>query len=624
MLHEQWIEAYSILTTLGEQYPDEKRVWILLSEVCMQLEDMRGHQRTLENWLRLDPENGDVLYGLGAVYVLNQHPMLALEMFRRALKCELDDEQTAHIEEGMPVLEAFAQEAEANFAGIGDDWRELAVLHERGQAYLEEGEYAKARAAEEQVLAQAPDFVSAKNNLSLISWLEGDVEGAIATAKSVLETASNNIHALSNLVRFHVIAGDEAAAQRYAKALKDTAEEDAWNGWTKQVEGLSYLGDDEGVVEIYERWLKADSEIEQSDPFFNHLVAVALSRCDRLPEARRHWLAVIQSPSPLLTIAQQNLRETNLSIGERHGAWPFNLKEWLLPKTSEDFEQIMNLFKRTQNAGKLARSMSAFFDEHPEFVQQIPRILERGGPQGQTFLVLTSEQIDHPALLSAIKDFALSKNGPDSLRNQAATNAVEAGLMPIGESMTIWINGEWREVQRLVYEIYQEPETHNHSDAVVDLLTEALPLIYERNKKSMQKAEKLLKEALALEPDAPDVQFNLASAYLQQGKILKGEALIQEIHKRCPDYLFARVAIANFNIDAGNYSQAEALLEPLQKQVRFHTSEFDALMDTRIKLSMERKRYDVAGGWVSMWAQEAPEHPRVAYWRSHLALLQES
>ena len=50
--------------------------------------------------------------------------------------------------------------------------------------------------------------MSARNNLSLISWLEGKVDEAIATAKAVLEDYPDNIHALSNLVHYLVVRGD--------------------------------------------------------------------------------------------------------------------------------------------------------------------------------------------------------------------------------------------------------------------------------------------------------------------------------------------------------------------------------------------------------------------------------
>jgi tetratricopeptide (TPR) repeat protein len=84
-----------------------------------------------------------------------------------------------------------------------NDW-ETALLHEKGQAALESGDYATAREAESKVLSQNPNFLSAHNNLSLVDWFEGNPEAAIATAQAVLEDHPDNIHALSNLVRFFV------------------------------------------------------------------------------------------------------------------------------------------------------------------------------------------------------------------------------------------------------------------------------------------------------------------------------------------------------------------------------------------------------------------------------------
>lgn len=644
MVKGEWRSAYGLLQTLGEQYPTEKRVWMALSDVCRELEDFHGVQFALERWVWLEPREANALYALGATYMVNQHLLLALKTFRQALAAQPDHEEAEAIQEIMPGLEAIADEARKQYSSEKDDsensdlenedWWDLAILHERGQVSLEAGDYDQAKTAETEVLRQKPDYPPAQNNLSLIAWMTGEAEQAISTAKSVLDHSPNNIHALSNLVRFYVVSGDEAAAREYAKKLKQVSVgEDAWKGWAKKLEGLSYLGDDEGALEVYEQWVHAGdddaeegagtgegAEIERSDPLFNHLAAVALSRCDRLADAQKHWTMAAKGSGRIASIAQQNLKESRLPIGERHGAWPFLLTEWLLPKANEEFQQILETFNRTHSSRKMERAMQAFFDNNPVFIQLIPRILERGGPEGQTFLVISAGNIDKLELKTAIKDFALGQNGSDQLRQQASSVAVEAGLIPRNEKVTIWVNGEWQEVTQLSFEIYEEAKDYEHAPAVKELQTEAVLLLREQNDLAAQEAETFLKEALEVEPDAPDLQFNLAAAYLQQGKTLQGEALIQKIHKQSPDYLFARTALAKFNIDNNNYKAARDLLEPLQEQTRFHVSEFDTLMDVRVMLAMAQHSYGAAETWLNLWEQQAPEHPRVMFWRSRLAL----
>lgn len=617
LAREQWGKAHKILSELGKQYPNEKKIWTWLSAVCFELEDMQGYQRACEHWVELEPNNGEVLLSLGFAYLRNFHPLLALTMFRRALETPLNSEQIADINKQIPLLEKFAEEAKANFTPDTEDWWELALRHEQGQAYLEEGEYEKAREAEQKVLDSQPNFVPARNNLSLIYWMAENPDSAIATAKSVLETESNNIHALSNLVRFFAQLGDDVAAQPYAARLKTDENPNSWNSWTKKIEGLSFLGDDEGIVEVYEQWQKEGTQVEKTDPYFNHLVAVALARCDRLEGAKKHWDIALSTPSSKRAIAQQNRHDLRRPVGQRHGAWPFSLTEWFPPKTVKAFRQIFSSLNQGHNARKLESTLKTFFDQHPIFLKRLPRILERGGPEGQTFLVSVAEHMHHPELIAAIKDFALGQNGTDQLRTQAAMHAVKAGVLG-KENVRMWQGGQWREIMLMAYEIYNEPEKSKHSKKVASWLEQSVLLLREQSKAAAQEAEELLQKAIAAEPEAPDVMFNLAAAQLYLGRELEAKALIHQVHERFPDYLFARTTLAKFHTQNRDFEAAEALLAPLRKLDRFHATEFDALMDAQIELEVAKKNYQGAQTWIDMWAGAAPHHPQIARWESRI------
>ena len=62
-------------------------------------------------------------------------------------------------------------------------------------------------------------------------------------------------------------------------------------------------------------------------------------------------------------------------------------------------------------------------------MKQVPRILEWGGPEGQSFMVTMAETLQHPEFMAAIKDFARGQNGTDQLRNQAMMHLLKAGLV---------------------------------------------------------------------------------------------------------------------------------------------------------------------------------------------------
>ncbi|MCC5898888.1 MAG: tetratricopeptide repeat protein [Phormidium sp. BM_Day4_Bin.17] len=134
-------------------------------------------------------------------------------------------------------------------------------------------------------------------------------------------------------------------------------------------------------------------------------------------------------------------------------------------------------------------------------------------------------------------------------------------------------------------------------------------------------AETLLKEALEIEPDAPDLYNNLAIAYILQGRRAEADRLIDESFERFPDYLFARCAKAKRYIREGDIEAAEALITPVLSRDRFHTSEFNAFADVYLHLLVEQDQLDKARGWLQMWDGIGSDHPGLTYWKKRLAQL---
>ena len=73
---------------------------------------------------------------------------------------------------------------------------------------MEQGRYAEGISLEERILVRVPTFAAALNNISLMLFIQGQLEEATTTAQRVLEECDpENFHALSNLVRFLCTAG---------------------------------------------------------------------------------------------------------------------------------------------------------------------------------------------------------------------------------------------------------------------------------------------------------------------------------------------------------------------------------------------------------------------------------
>lgn len=611
---ENWQGALGILVPLSQQCPEERSVWEFLFDASFEGGDMRLYQKACERLFEITG-SGDYAYSLGGAYLHNMHPLMALYIWRQALTLDPKNQIAAEVRKTIKRLEPIEKEALANLGLTAPEGLEIARQHERGQVYLEQGEYREARQAEEAVLESDPDFIPARNNLSLISWMEKDGDLAIATAQEVLDREPDNIHALSNLIHFRVLCGNVDAAKPYADRLK-ASHADAWDGWTKKVEGLSYLADDAGVVEVWQQAQATQIESSAASAQFYHLSAVALARMGEEKKAIAQWKKAL-ARNPGMPIAKENLKDIRQPIGQRHGAWPFAWRQWLMPDTTEKLQKLMMTNVNAKKVDKLIDKFRAFFEGHSDFVAMLPRLLERGGPAGQDFLVSTIQQLKTPELLAIIKDFALGQSGTDNMRLEAAQLAEEANLMPSG-TVSLWMGGEWRDMMLKTFTFYEEPPSR-HSKEVEQLAEPAFLLIQQDGKQQAIEAEGLLREAIALTTEeAPDLMNNLAIALLQQGRDDEANELIHDIVVRYPDYIFASVSIARQYLADGDLEAAEEILKPFLSRDRFHVMEFGSFSVAYIGLLVEKKQQDAARSWFDVWEKVYPTDPNLAYWRSRL------
>jgi len=151
-----------------------------------------------------------------------------------------------------------------------------------------------------------------------------------------------------------------------------------------------------------------------------------------------------------------------------------------------------------------------------------------------------------------------------------------------------------------------------HSPAVDRILDQAMPLL---RAGEGQAAERLYRQALELEPDKPDLHNNLAASLSLQGRQAEALALIEQLHQRYPDYLFARAALARAAMLQGNLDRAVELLEPLYERRKFHVSEFDSLCATQIDLLLLQNDSLSAQTWFDMWEDCNPQNPKLDPYR---------
>lgn len=610
--HRERPEAFDELQKLAQRYPGEPEVWIRLFNTAADLKDDRTLLMAARQLVRLRPRDPDIVLGLAGAYMSNIFPALAMQTLRDFLARWPDHPKAAHTRETIAEMQSRMQ---AEWEGIlpPDRAEELAVLHEQAQVELNEGRYAEMRRLADQVLAEVPRFPAPLNNISLSYFLEGRLGEAVAAARRALEIDADNFHALANLIHYLCLLGQLDEARSLAERLQ-VVQSNRVDVWLKKAEALSFLGDDEGVLDVFRQAEQVGMLAHPfADPSLIHLAAAAAARLGNEAEARKLWERALKV-APGFALARENLDDLKHPVGVRNGPWALSLGNWLPRGYVEELERLLKPATRQKKGKAVEQAARQFLQNHPEMNSLVSVLLTRGDPEGRQFALHLARMAETPEMLAALEEFALGQAGPDKLRIEAAQALAEAGRLPRGKPVKMWSKGKQTELLLMACEITTEPQGRLPNPAQ-KLLEKA---VYALRDGDPDKAEPLLRQALAQLPDHPSLLNNLAAVYSMRGDNKQAEAVTRQIVERNSDYLFGRCSMAQLATLKGNYDEADKWLDPVMEQPRLHITEFSAICQARVRLELARGRRDSAKSWLDLWAGVEPDHPDIEYWREEI------
>jgi tetratricopeptide (TPR) repeat protein len=349
---------------------------------------------------------------------------------------------------------------------------------------------------------------------------------------------------------------------------------------------------------VYDRIAESPDDADPVGPMTHHLAGAAAQRLGLDDAAQRYWKEALRL-APDFSLTKDNLEDLKRPIGERNGPWSFTLVHWIDAATLREGAKLL--------AAPDSPGPEGVLQQYPCLELLAPILLERGDEPSRLFAITLAKAARTPALLAALREFALSKHGTDEMRLVAASAAAEAGLIESGKQR-MWLRGEWTEATALGFEIYHEPTPRTYSEEVLRLAERAMEAIYVNPARAVE----LLKQALRMAPDAPDLLNNLANAYRLQGRPAEADALILDLRARFPDYFFGIVGVSHILRGEGRLDEAEELLKPLTATDRMHISEFTALAQAQVELLMAREDPGTARHWYDMWRRVSPDHPGLA------------
>ncbi len=609
-------KAARLLEEFDRRHPGFVPVLETLADAYYELQDMHGYEWACYRLLQVDDSNVDAALALGGAYIANFRPALAIRVLEYILRRWPDHERAAEARQTLDQL-YIGLHSEMEELGLAEaEALELAVLNEQVRLFLEHGRLPQGKQVAEKLLKSYPDFVPAINNLSQIYAQQGDTRRAIELCRRVLAIEPDNVHALSNLTRMSFVSGQPEEAAAMAERLK-ASQAPAIDFWTKKAEAFSILGDDRAVLDLYEQAKKAGAlKPPEASPLFLHLAAVAHWNQGKEIEARRLWQRALDL-QPGFELAQQQLDDLKQPPGHRCGPWGMPLAVWITGGTIRELSNTLEKAARRKQDSAVQAAAGQFLDRHPELIFLAPHMLQRSDPLSIDFAINLAGMSHHPDLLAALEEFIRGQRGRDKQRMNAAQALSEAGLLPSGTTR-MWMAGEWRDILFLSFEITPEPDSPNFSSEVQQLYEEAYDALQDDEP---QKAQRLLEQAVALEPDSPSLLNNLAKAFDMQGEEEKAHAMLQDIHRRFPDYTFGIISMAHMAMQVGDVDKARDLLNGLMQRKRLHYSEYEVLCMAQIELCLAEKNKDAARSWFETWERVDPENPKLEMYRLRVGLV---
>jgi tetratricopeptide (TPR) repeat protein len=461
--------------------------------------------------------------------------------------------------------------------------------------YIKEGLPLSLQAAKKLPHAPAP-----RNNISLSYAVQGKLDQAVALAQEVLEDHPLNIHARCNLAAFLVRLGRDDEARPILDALRAEAPENP-DHWGKIVDAFAHAGDETGVIEVFTRATHALKAAEHDDALSGvaqHLAAVAYARQGNLPEAQRLWQAARQH-SPSLDLIWENMTDARHPTGEQNGAWYFAFNQWV---THEWIQRLERAFSIGVKRGDLAakHEVEKALNAIPELAVALAILLDRGDPVGRKLALHVAAH--YP--LRGLREFALGQIGTDAQRWEAARYASEHGLIDTSKPVTLYVQGEPRDLMLLGFEIHDEWPEDDLTPEIDAYMTASLEAL-QAGDIAGSLAE--IEAGLQVIPNNKVLLNQKRIGLNQLGREAEADALTRQVFDMHPDYLFARCAMARLLAREGNPDEAEQLITPLLQRQRLHHAEFNAVAAAQIDIHQAAGRIDAARSWLQMWQQADPD-----------------
>lgn len=597
-------EALRELLPLNEKYPHNQDILGLLAFTYQDLQNDSGYLYTMLQLEQLNSNNENYKISVADAYLQNGFPALALQKCRKIITRWPNNTHASEIHSIIQKLELIISDSSSKLGFSLEPGLDFFSKHEEIQVLMSQGNFKRAKQLAQELIELRPEFSPALNNLSKISWLEGNLIDAIELSKKVLTYLPENVHALSSLIIYLFVIGEKSKLPTLTKRLMESKVL-ATDHWLKKVSALCLIGEDEKVRQLLEQ-AKSAKEDKHIDGTFWHWCAVSEYRLGNIPKARTYWKKCLKL-APYFNLAADNLEEFKKSPSDRVCPQVFGIETWFSAKLSEDLASIVESNSKKKESEYFKSKLELFFSDHPETLNFIPTVMTAGSTLIREFaLDLVTLACDQKTL-NWLKTFAEGKDGPDYLRLKAAQILAKQGVYKTGKKVKVWSKGKQIQVILFGFEIeFDAKEKNRLNPQALRLSEKAIAALREHDGAV---AEDHIRQAIKIQPNEPSLLNNLAVSLNMQGKKSEAETIADQIEKQYPDYFFGQMYSARKAILFGYYNKAQKILDGLINRKTLHITEFSALCSCQIDLFLATDKYQSAISWYDIWKKISPEDP---------------
>jgi len=464
---------------------------------------------------------------------------------------------------------------------------------ERGQIELHQNNFPASIAASRRAIESLGDWPPSHNNLSLALFWDGQPEEAIAVVQRTLSSHPDNVHALGNGIRFLTWNGrkDEARAL-WPRLEKITPQNHDIR--RKIVEAGAILGEDETVYQLLHA-APDEYELSQQERYF---LSVAEANTGQHRAARRHWRALRKEiPGANDLLAALKAGRPGPGWAERY---PYFHSVELVPR--RELDELVELVASDDDGGRRRNQIERFAARFPQIVLLAEKLIweEDQFDAGLAFLTALAT----PTAYAALRRFGLSQAGEDNARTQALVHLLQAGEITSDETLHVWLNGEWNDVQLRGQEISGDL-VEEYAPEVTDLLDRGLSAFHQDD---YERAERLFLRALELDPQAKRVYNNLATTYAYQGKHAQAKEMFRAALEIDPLYVMPRCNLASYALKDGEIEKAQAMLDPLTDVTQFHPQDLVFYHYTQARLLIRQEKLEAAKSLLKIVLEIQPDY----------------